>query len=246
MTVNHSPVFGHADNDALLIRYVDGEMSAAERTAFESRLDAEPQLVARLQVLERRSRNLRAMLEAVQPTDIETKAAEPFSRVQPQSQHRPSRFLRAAAIILLLLAGAAVAVPPVRAWVWQAIRGEDPAPTEVESATVPPTAEPADSLTIRFAAPGTELHVSFAATQTEGSLRVRWEGTETVLRIVGRYQGEDPVVMPDGVRVLNRSVSTANYELTAPAGVEAVRVVIGSNTVLVQREAGESVVPLSR
>jgi anti-sigma factor RsiW len=79
MNANHSP--GSAVSDADLIRYLDGELDADESERIEAAIAGDDTVAGRLAMLSRRDRNLSALLDAVDPTDQETQAADPSLRV---------------------------------------------------------------------------------------------------------------------------------------------------------------------
>ena len=147
MTANDSPDITHdAAGDAELIRYLDDELTAAERVRLEASLAVDPQRTARLATLRRRGRRLQALLAGSDPANSEVEAADPTRMdgvfrlesarrararagsthprmtlagrsMQPHGADTTSRpWLRAAIVLFVLVAGA-MAVPPVRAWV---------------------------------------------------------------------------------------------------------------------------------
>jgi hypothetical protein len=68
-------------SDADLIRYLDGELDADESERIEAAIAGDDTVAGRLAVLSRRGRNLSAMLGAIDPTDEETRGADPSRQV---------------------------------------------------------------------------------------------------------------------------------------------------------------------
>jgi anti-sigma factor RsiW len=73
MTANHTPENADAD----LIRYLDGELAADERSRVEAALATDAGLAGRFAVLKRRSTRLAALLGTIAPSAAETAAADP-------------------------------------------------------------------------------------------------------------------------------------------------------------------------
>lgn len=178
--------------DADLVRYMDGQLGAAERAALRLRIDASPEAVDRLQTLRRRSSALSRLLSHTYPAGsrIEHAAAairERLSDEAPQAMpatdihsfspvregnrvpgggrvRRPGVH-RAAAMVTLLLVAGAVAVSPVRAWVGDRIRYVAEA-IGVTGATIDPL-QPGSP-----AAAGADLAVTFSVSGETFEIRV--------------------------------------------------------------------------
>lgn len=250
MTANYSsdPMASDAD----LIRYIDGELSRDERRRVDAELASNTELTQRMETLRRRSLRLRSLLQATDPSNEETEASNPVpdrgtiaSRArelgntsiqrrrvgdEPRSQ-LPTVWLRAAAVLIVLIGGAMV-VPPVRAWVIAKIQqitsGDDVSPT----LTPPVDAAPLDTLPMRFPVEGTLFEVSVANAQADGRLTIRsTESTTGALTIEGRISGENPLFSTDRLAIQNSAASTADYTIALPANIRTVVVRVAGRVV---------------
>ncbi len=83
-----------------LLRWLDGEMSAVEKTAFEARLETEPELKSEAELLQRLSLDLRTHLPAEMPvpyadffnSQIQVRLAQEENRQSPTLGSRASVF----------------------------------------------------------------------------------------------------------------------------------------------------------
>jgi hypothetical protein len=144
-----------------------------------------------------------------------------------------SRWLRAAAIILAL-AGAAMVVPPVRAWVidqLQKLGGEDgrtDTPTQPADGVA---SAAADTLPVTFAVTQPSFDIVFESAQV-GGRRLTLRSTEdaaATIQISGASEGI--TTLPASLRIANTATAAVNYELSLPALVKLVRVRIGETVI---------------
>lgn len=158
--------------------------------------------------------------------------AFPAERIRVAAARRRRVQWRAAAAIVLLIGGAA-GVPPVRAWIvdtvqsaWLKVTGRaasplpPSAPVSVPVVTMGSVSFPAmDPVTIRIAtrqADGGTLTIETAAERVVSAA------------ITGEANAAELVVMPEGLRIVNRRVSTAGYLIRIPSGLSRVSVLIGN------------------
>ena len=246
---------GHPDDGALL-RLLDGEDdgdTAAAREHVATCADCR----RRLATLRRRGERLAVLLartdfpvpaSAPGPVgEVASDDAIPAIEASPSSDAKviPLRrrtaaastdsrrtWLRAAAIVLLVL-GVGVVATPARAWIAAFLSdlmgGGDPAP--VETPVAPPTvdqppAAPAASSSVRFVPAGSTFRIDVAHEQAAGGLTLlRAEGESATAEVLG---GEaDLLVLPSGLRIGNRAGSAADYRVSVPAGVRRVTVRVG-------------------
>ena len=168
--------------------------------------------------------------ELLERTDEPARALRfPADRISTRIAQRSAVRWRAAAVIALLLAGAA-GVPPVRAWIvgtvqhaWASVTGHE-APAAQPSAA--PVATPAGNMGgVVF--PATDpLIIRLATLQAAGG-SVTVEGTDAKavsVSITGEPNAAELLVTPDGVRIVNRRASAAGYVVRVPASVGRVLV----------------------
>jgi len=240
MTANHSS--GRAADDADLVRYLDGELGADETARIEAALASDAGLVARLETLRRRAARLNALLASADPSAEATEAADPVRKAGLRSittvgagasaerssgSAVPSAgWVRAAAIVFALL-GAALLVPPVRAWIIERLQtfGSD---SPVVTTSSPEPAQPTpDPVSATIPAPGPVFVIDFDNVPAAGSLTVRTTaGEDALYEIESQSQGGSALVLPDGLRFQNRPGSASNYAVTLPPSVTTVRLLM--------------------
>jgi hypothetical protein len=220
MTVNDTPDPGM--DDGLLVRYLDGELDATERQRLDAAIAHDVALAQRLVTLRHRSGTLRSLL---QQTDVPFDAPGVRSIETARSvSNTPRRWLRAAAI-LLLLGGAVAAVPPLRAWVVTQVQRVTGALPDMEP---PPTAsEPLDRFATSFTTSASTIDIEITSAQAGGRLIVRIEDVESASAEVRRPrdEGEGVTWLPTGtLRITSAPASTAEYDIVVPRAVDSVRV----------------------
>ena len=239
-------------SDGDLVRLLDGE--EALRNDVEAHLDRCAECQERLGVLRRRSERLSGLLIAsdAQVPEPDMLAAR---RLQKQQRSTPQRavpaWMRAAAVVVLLLGGALLA-EPVRAWVaeWFGARwAELVSSTPPEPVQPPVVVEPVPEANTRvqFTPASDEVELNFASAQAGGEVSVE---IRDVPEVTVQVQGgtADLLVLPGGVRVANSPGSVAQYRVEVPARVRRLRVQIGEgNTVVLSGDqlASGQRIPLS-
>jgi anti-sigma factor RsiW len=99
MTVNRSP--GNAASDAELIRYLDGELNADERARVDAAVAGDVALADRLARLRARDERLRALLADADPSEADTRAANPATRTagEPRASAQQGRTVQSDATV---------------------------------------------------------------------------------------------------------------------------------------------------
>jgi hypothetical protein len=205
-------------DDALLVRYIDGEASEDERAQVEAAAAADPAMAERLARLEQRTR---ALSDTLGKADIATPdSLRSYDATRTRRDAGPSRLLRAA-LFLGLAAAAAMMVPPVRAWVIDVLQRTPP---RDEASAPAPALVTIDTVAIFFDAPP-EFLIELEAAQRGGRLIVRIADVDQATAELRTPGGtESFFVVPEGLRIVNGDVSTAEYEIALPRSVREVRV----------------------
>lgn len=224
---------GHL-TDGDVVRYVDGEGSAAERAGWERHVAGCDRCAGEVGGLRSDDRLIRSWLERAA---FEAGGAGSVAVVGATGDRRPGAravagaprrrpaeprvrpWLQAAAV-LVLLAGALATVPPVRAWVLDRVAPlltSDPAPA---GTAAPATVDPQ---VVRFV-PDAGPFVLTLDDPANATLRLgRASGAEAVLRAESR---SEPVVSATGVRVAGTG-GGGEYELSLPPQTTGVRLRLG-------------------
>lgn len=267
------------DGDMLCL--LDGEPEAAQRPDAAAHLDACGDCRARMERYRLRRDRLAGLLartdhpvpasappspaasgDALPVAPIGPAAADDAKVIplRPRATPRPVRWtnrpwLRAAAVVLLLL-GAAVVATPARAWIaawvsrqWDRVAHDGPStpPPPRVVQTPPAPAPPQASAQVRFVPTGGEMRVEVAHPQAAGTLTLMAvDGPAASAEVVGA-QTVDLLVVPSGLRIRNTATIAADYRIQVPGGIRRVRVRIGRREVVVERTeigAGRTI-PLS-
>ena len=238
----------HLDDRALL-HLVDRDASPLELDLWGKHVLACEPCAERLGARQRDTERVRVALSSVQLPPGFPSARETMRRARATRASRPTgftaswgeqRWLRAAAVVLVLLLPVAL-VSPLRAalaeWLrsgWVQVAGSGERVPEPTPAAPPSPAEPAASYTVFFTPRGSELEVVVAERQAAGEIVLaRAAGSEGSLEVVAGAD-ETPLLADAGVTIRNTAGSRASYRLAVPASVERVRVRIGgAETVVV-------------
>ena len=220
-------------SDLELVRYLDGELEAKERSALDSRLAAAPEAAARLEQLRRRSRNMSALLRSNDAHAAGTRASA--EAIRPRMNQQSVRFgwppyLKAAAVVALLLTGA-LAVPPARAWLLARLLDAGAAlglrPTETSAPEIEQTPAPAQGASL------TEVVYSFQVTsdtfdvevmQTAGRLVVERSDDGSASASAAGAGDESFLVLPRGIRIEGPATTGTLYTISLPDRVAVVRI----------------------
>lgn len=183
--------------------------------------------------VERRSRKLSALLRAA---DEVPRAIEfPVRRIEV-ARHGRLRMItwrwRAVAAALVLMA-VAMAVEPVRAWITGAARSlmhrlaseSRPEPTSPVPEPVA-VSQPANRVT--FTPPPDIFVLEVSSRQAAGQLTITpGAGSSAVAEVAGDPADAELVVMPGGLRIINRASSSSQYTVRVPSTLGRVVVRVG-------------------
>ena len=211
--------------DGALIRFIDGEANAQERTAVETHTVDCPACATRLAELRRLSASLSAAFTAA---DVSPRRFV-YPAVLRRSRRSRIPLTAAAAAVLLVVATIAVAAPPVRAWIrarWVELRGA----TSQQRGSPPPTPQNARPTTVRFVPRDASFTIELTGRQSGGVLTVDVsEDTIATAVLSGRSgEGEELVVLPMGLKIVNHTNTVASYVVRLPRTVTEVTVHVGS------------------
>jgi hypothetical protein len=150
----------------------------------------------------------------------------PAERIARATRHRSVVRWRAAAAVVLVAAGA-IGVRPVRAWIVQAARAVWAAAVggrgERGPARIPPLVAAG---TVTFApAPGSFV-VRVVRPQAGGTLTVETTTGATASAVVAGGADAELVVLPDGLKIVNDSLSSASFVVKVPARLARIEVTI--------------------
>ena len=216
-----------------IVRYHDGEIEDGDRVRVEEHLGTCHGCRDRLDLFGEQSG---AVTETMIRTDL------PLPRlVRRRTERHTARphWLRSwqrAAVIALVVGGAAFATQPVRAWMldrWAGLRdmlpsSQPPVPEMVEevASVSPDPPAPPNTLSIGFEPTTDSLVLRIATRQTSGEIQT--ETTDDVKFAADIIGGGDETiaVLPDGLFLRNTTASTARYRLHIPAGIRVVLIVI--------------------
>jgi len=248
-----TPTTGAHPEDGVLLRLLDGEADAAEQAAAAPHAAACAECRARMDAMARRRERLGALLARADFPVPASSAPEPgviplHARRREAAPARP--WLRAAAIILVVLGVGAVATP-ARAWIarwiteaWESVTGDEAPPAPAPApAPAPEPAEQTAAAQVGFVPTGAELTVVVAHAQDAGALTVAAApGESATAEVVGGTGSADLLVLPAALHVRNAPGSAAEYRLALPSSVRRVRVRVGEGreTVVNMAEVGDA------
>ncbi|HEY8469803.1 MAG TPA: hypothetical protein VIL18_09175 [Longimicrobiales bacterium] len=231
---------GETVTDAELVRYLDGEIEGAPRTALEARIAAAPDAAARLDMLRRRSTRLSALLAELDPSAEEVQQSAAAIRPAVEAGAQASRgwpwgpaALRWAAAVALLL-GASAAVPPARAWMIERVRDAAEALGLLDAAPEPAVEAP--TVGAQDAPQAMSVRVTFEVRADTFEIEAPPRGRLIVRRGAGSTgsaestdaTGVNLVVLPAGLRIEGATTDDARYDVVLPPSVAAVRVRAGA------------------
>lgn len=223
----------HPEAGALL-RLLDGALEDDERVLVTTHVRGCPTCVERTADLRVLSHGLSRVLAR---TDAVRESGGRILSLPRRARPAPRRTWRRAAMIVLALAAAALAAPPVRAWLasgLEAIRGagrdapaEAPAPAAVE-----PNA-------IAFPFTDTVFVLTIDTRQSAGTLTIAFTMRPGPVRAEATSARPELMVVPDGVRIANDASDPGSYRIDLPEPVRVVRVRIAGVERLLHARADE-------
>jgi hypothetical protein len=169
-----------------------------------------------------RARRLSSLLRGTDPPV--PAIAFPAERIARALRRRSVLRWRAAAAIVLLAAGAA-GVRPVRAWIVQAARTVWTAAAGGRAAPGPEATRPAAAGTVTFTPAAGSFVVRVVRPQAGGTLTIETTTAATATAAVSGTPGQaELVVLPDGLRIVNDSLSSASFLVRVPAHLARIEV----------------------
>jgi hypothetical protein len=208
-----------------LVQRMDGELDRAEADRLDAHLaacDRCSQALAELEALSRRFSTSVALLDP--PASRGPRVMRLPAEASTSWIASPAWRVAAA---VALLAGLALAIAPIRAWMAERLGlATDPAaesPAVVESRGVDPADE---GLRIAFVPEGDRFVVRVAVAQAAGALTLAaTPGDSASAEIAGSGPvAADLLVLPDGLGIRNDASSTADYRVNVPSGLTRVEV----------------------
>ncbi|MGD2067279.1 MAG: hypothetical protein PVI57_01240 [Gemmatimonadota bacterium] len=224
MTPDRRP--GEAPGDGTLVRYLDGEASPTEARAVEAALESDPHVRASLGRLERASRELRGLVDALPVPELPEPPEVVVAGAVPTPAGRRRVPLRRAAAVVLLLGGAAVAVSPLGAVLARQVTAWFTG-TEPRAAVGDVGEGVAGGAEIGFPVAGEELVVEVERPQEVGFLVLEAAPGERATARAEAGSRTELVVGSRGLRVRNPSGARGDIRIGVPASVTSVRVRVG-------------------
>ena len=238
--------------DEHLVRLLDGQLEAGERPRVEGHAERCEACGARLRQLRRRSARRAGILLASDPAAPAAPAPTPDELALRRARRaggvpaaRP--WLRAAAVVALLLA-AGLAASPLRAvvagWLraqWERVAAPDARPDAPAVEAPIAGAEAGSGARVQFTPRGATFTVEVAAPQAAGVVEVRRAaGAAATAEQTGGGAQAELLVLPAGVRIRGAPGATADYRVTVPASVRTVRVRVGGRETTLTAEEVEA------
>jgi hypothetical protein len=203
---------GHLD-DGELIRLLDGECSFEEQARITSHL-------ATCATCTQRHQELVGLTQAV--TAALVRGDQPARSARPPKPRWHLDAFRAAAVLLAVSVGVAAATThPVRAWLsarWADLRATvgSPAPSGTDSP---------GTTTVRFVPATSTFTIELVARQDAGVLTIDLSAdTIASATVTSGGRGEELVVLPEGLRIVNRPDDKSSYDVRLPGRVTQVMV----------------------
>lgn len=215
----------HLDVGALL-RHLDGELEPAEAADVAAHLAACARCRAEIDALAASARRVSASLRLIDSAPRTGVAPEVETPRDRDSAAWRAPIWRAAAAIALV-AGLALVIAPVRAWIVERLGiGADRAGTElhVSAETPPASASRGASVRVAFVPTGDRFRVLLAAPQLEGALHLAAAPGDTASGEIIGADDANLLVLPDGLGIRNQPFSTADYRVAVPLRIAAIEV----------------------
>ena len=238
-----------------LLRFVDGEGNAAFRERVTAHLAGCAECTAASERLRADTARVLDRLNVLDEATAADKLPATFRELaqrgrQPQAAARAAArvvgWRRAAAIILFLGTGAAIA-RPAAAWLERLLNTDETseavASTSAQPASEAPTASAPDRYGERRLQPSrpasNELRIDFAAAEPDGELVVRaYEENAASFELQSTAPLPPVLILPNGVRITNGTNRGTRYELALPRNVDVLIVSIAGGAT--QRIVAES------
>jgi hypothetical protein len=230
-----------------LLRFVDGEGNAAFRERVTAHLAGCADCTATSERLRSDTAHVLARLNVLDEATAADKLPPTFAELAQRGSHsraaaRVVGWRRAAAIVLFLGAGAAIA-RPAAAWLDRLI--DTGRASEAVTATQPvaetPTSAQVDTMSAAytFTPASNGLRIDFAAAEPDAELLVRaYEENAASFALQATAALPPVLILPNGVRITNGTNRGTRYELALPRNVDVLMVTIAGGAT--QRIAAES------
>lgn len=141
-------------------------------------------------------------------------------------RHTLARWRLAAAIAALAVA--AIGVRPVRAWIVQAARVLWSAATGAARPGTTATNAGVATNTVTFRPSPGVFALGVARSQAQGTLTVETvAGASASAAVAGGRPGAELLVLPDGLRIVNDSASSASFLVRLPAALARIEITVG-------------------
>lgn len=206
----------HLD-DGALVRRLDGELEPAEATAVEAHLAACDRCRAELDALAALSTRFSDALPLVDAPVL------PLPRSRPASPWHAAPIWRAAAAVAFV-AGLALAITPVRAWIAERLGLSAERPVETAAPAGPTEPATASGVRVTFIPTGERFRVLLTAPQRSGALRLETTPGDTASGEILGPDDADLLVLPDGLGIRNTAFSTTDYRVVVPRDVAEIEV----------------------
>ncbi len=222
-------------NDGELLRLMDADGASDELARFDAHAGACPRCAAGLRSLRLAAGLVRERLQEVEgPAEYALPAgalaAAPVTMILPLW----SRGWARAAVLLLALAGALVAVRPLRArigsWMsaaWAELAGGAPARVAAPAAAPALAPAPTPAPVLWFTPAGAELRLVVSARQAAGTLTLgRTRDASASLEVVPSDAGVAQLASERLLEIRNPARARSSYTVRVPAAVRSVVVTI--------------------
>jgi hypothetical protein len=224
-----------------LLRFVDGEGNPAFRERVSGHLAGCADCTAACEQLRADSARMLDRLNVLDEATAFDKLPATFAELaqrgnRGRATEHVAGWRRAAAIILFLGVGAAIA-RPAAAWL-ERLRDTNPAAsddvTAVQAGTESPAPAPADTMSAAytFTPASNELRIDFTAAEPDAELVARAYDENSASFELQSTAGLPPVlILPNGVRITNGTNRGTHYELALPRNVDVLIVSIAGGAV---------------
>ena len=222
-----------------LLRFVDGEGNTAFRERVTAHLASCADCTAASERLRSDTAHVLARLNVLDEATALEKLPATFAELAQRRTHARAAahvvdWRRAAAIILFLGVGAAIA-RPAAAWLDRLIDNDESskAVSVVQPASENPASAPVDTTSAEysFTPASHELRIEFADAEPDGELVVRAYDESTASFQLQSTVGLPPVlILPNGVRITNGTNRGTRYELALPRNVDVLIVSIAGGS----------------
>ena len=228
----------HLDDGAML-RHLDRELEPAEAAGVEAHLAACARCRAELDALAASAGRVTASLRLIDLAPEVDGVGTAQAQRAPTGHRRTasptwlgSPIWRAAAAIALV-AGLALAIAPVRAWIVDrlGLAADRTAAESPASPDAPAAAGESSSVRVAFVPTGDRFRILLAAPQLEGALHLAAAPGDTASGEIVGADDADLLVLPDGLGIRNQPFSTADYRVAVPRHIAALEVEVAGRAV---------------